>query len=137
MAIPVGHALGGKYSDRPPKYERVPKGSIVDLFAGWRTLIDRLGAVPRVLVSDSEGAIGRWRGGRSELTAECQAFRGTLGAKVIICKPADPEAKGIIERPMTRRTEWLCQTTSPPTLRRRSPSGSSTGRAPRTRAYPI
>jgi hypothetical protein len=54
--------------------------------------------VPRVLVWDGEGAIGRWRGGRSELTTECQAFRGTLGAKVVICRPADPEAKGLIER---------------------------------------
>jgi transposase len=33
-----------------------------------------------------------------ELTGECQAFRGTLAAKVIVCKPADPEAKGLIER---------------------------------------
>jgi transposase len=69
-----------------------------DLFAGWWRLIERLGAVPRVLVWDGEGAIGRWRGGRSELTAECQAFRGTLGAQVVICRPADPEAKGLIER---------------------------------------
>jgi len=36
--------------------------------------------------------------GRSELTRDCKAFRGTLGTKVIILKPADPEAKGIIER---------------------------------------
>jgi hypothetical protein len=28
----------------------------------------------------------------------CQAFRGVLGVKVLICKPADPEAKGLIER---------------------------------------
>ena len=42
--------------------------------------------------------IGRWRAGKPELTAECQAFRGTLGAKVVVCKPADPEAKGVIER---------------------------------------
>jgi transposase len=54
--------------------------------------------VPRVLVWDGEGAVGRWRGRRSELTAECQAFRGTLGAKVVICRPADPEAKGLVER---------------------------------------
>jgi transposase len=54
--------------------------------------------VPRVLVWDGEGAIGRWRGGRSELTRECQAFRGTLGAKVLVCRPVDPEAKGLIER---------------------------------------
>lgn len=51
-----------------------------------------------MLVWDGEGAIGRWRGGRSELTTECQAFRGTLAAKVLICRPADPEAKGLIER---------------------------------------
>jgi transposase len=51
-----------------------------------------------VLVWDAEGAIGRWRAGRVELTAACQAFRGTLGAKVVVCKPADPEAKGMIER---------------------------------------
>jgi transposase len=54
--------------------------------------------VPRVLVWDGEGAIGRWRAGRVELTGECQAFRGTLSAKVLVCKPADPEAKGLIER---------------------------------------
>jgi transposase len=32
------------------------------------------------------------------LTRDCQAFRGTLGVKVIVCKPADPEAKGLLER---------------------------------------
>lgn len=69
-----------------------------DLFAGWWQLIGALGAVPRVLVWDGEGAIGRWRGRRSELTQDCQAFRGTLAAKVIVCRPADPEAKGLVER---------------------------------------
>ncbi|MFQ6332147.1 IS21 family transposase [Nocardia sp. CWNU-33] len=76
----------------------IPTRRSEDLFAGWWRLINRLGAVPRVLVWDGEGAIGRWRGGRSELTTECQGFRGTLGAKVVICRPADPEAKGVIER---------------------------------------
>jgi transposase len=76
----------------------LPSRRAEDLFAGWWRLIERLGAVPRVLVWDGEGAIGRWRGGRSELTDQCQAFRGTLGAKVLVCRPADPEAKGIIER---------------------------------------
>ena len=69
-----------------------------DLFAGWWQLIEALAAVPRVLVWDGEGAIGRWRAGKVELTEQCQAFRGTLGAKVVVCKPADPEAKGLIER---------------------------------------
>ena len=76
----------------------IPSRRAEDLFAGWWRLIEQLGAVPRVLVWDGEGAIGRWRGGRSELTAECQAFRGTLGTKVIVCRPADPEAKGLVER---------------------------------------
>jgi transposase len=76
----------------------IPSRGVEDLFAGWWQLIDNLGAVPRVLVWDGEGAVGRWRAGRSELTGECQAFRGTLATKVIICKPADPEAKGLIER---------------------------------------
>lgn len=76
----------------------IPSRKAQDLFAGWWQLIEKLAAVPRVLVWDGEGAIGRWRGGRSELTQECQAFRGTLGARVVICRPADPEAKGMIER---------------------------------------
>ncbi len=76
----------------------VPSRSAEDLFAGWWQLIAALGAVPRTLVWDGEGAVGRWRGSRQELTPACQAFRGTLAAKVVICKPAGPEAKGIIER---------------------------------------
>jgi transposase len=76
----------------------IPSRRAEDLFAGWWRLIEGLGAVPRVLVWDGEGAIGRWRGGRSELTTECQALRGTLGARVLICRPADPEAKGLVER---------------------------------------
>ena len=54
--------------------------------------------MPRTLVWDGEGAIGRNRGGRVELTGDCQAFRGVLGTKVIVLKPAEPEHKGIIER---------------------------------------
>jgi transposase len=76
----------------------IPSRRSEDLFTGWWQLIDALGAVPRVLVWDGEGAIGRHRAGRSELTAECQAFRGTLGTRVLICKPRDPEAKGLVER---------------------------------------
>jgi len=76
----------------------IPTRTAADLFAGWWQLIAGLGSVPRVLVWDGEGAIGRWRAGRPELTADCQAFRGTLGAKVVVCKPADPEAKGLVER---------------------------------------
>ena len=76
----------------------IPTRSAEDLFAGWWALIEGLGAVPRLLVWDGEGAVGRYRRGESELTRDCQGFRGTLGTKVYVCKPADPEAKGIIER---------------------------------------
>ena len=76
----------------------LPSRAAEDLYAGWWRLIEGLGAVPRVLVWDGEGAIGRWRARKPELTAACQGFRGVLGAKVLICKPADPEAKGGIER---------------------------------------
>ena len=76
----------------------IPTRAAPDLFAGWWQIIERLGAVPRTLVWDGEGAIGRWRQGKTELTRECQAFRGTLGAKVLVLKPAEPEHKGIIER---------------------------------------
>jgi transposase len=76
----------------------VPTRRAEDLYAGWWRLLQQLGAVPRVLVWDGEVAVGRWRARQPELTAACQGFRGVLGAKVLICKPADPEAKGIIER---------------------------------------
>jgi hypothetical protein len=48
----------------------IPSRKAEDLFAGWRQLLERVRAAPRVLVRDGEGAIGRWRGGRSELTRE-------------------------------------------------------------------
>jgi transposase len=76
----------------------IPSRSAEDLFAGWWLLLKALGGVPRVLVWDGEGAIGRWRARKPELTEACQGFRGVLGAKVLVCKPADPEAKGGIER---------------------------------------
>jgi transposase len=109
IRLPVGHGQLRKPTQLPVLtmvcgYSRwlsavlIPTRSAADLFAGWWELIAALGAVPRVLVWDGEGAIGRWRGGRVELTAECQAFRGTLATKVIVCKPADPEAKGLVER---------------------------------------
>ncbi len=71
----------------------IPSRSAEDLFAGWWQLIDGLGAVPRLLVWDGEGAIGRRRGPISELTGDCQGFRGTLGTKVYVCKPMDELAR--------------------------------------------
>jgi transposase len=76
----------------------IPSRRAEDLFAGWWRLIERLGAAPRTLVWDGEGAVGKYRRCGPLLTAQTQAFRGVLGAKVVICKPGDPEAKGLLER---------------------------------------
>jgi hypothetical protein len=76
----------------------IPSRTGEDLFAGWWKLLNRLGSVPRTLVWDGEGAVGKYRRGGSALTVDTQAFRGVLGTKVIILKPADPEAKGLLER---------------------------------------
>ncbi len=76
----------------------IPSRAAEDLFAGMWQLLELLGAVPKLLVWDGEGAVGRRRGPRIELTQACQAFRGVLATRVYICKPADPEAKGLVER---------------------------------------
>ena len=76
----------------------IPSRSGEDLFAGWWQLLSGLGAVPRVLVWDGEAAVGKRRRGVTLLTEAAQAFRGMLGAKVVICDPGDPEAKGLVER---------------------------------------
>jgi transposase len=76
----------------------IPTRTAEDLYAGWWQHVSRLGAVPRVLVWDGEGAVGAYAGGRNKLTRECHEFRGTLGTKVLVLRPRDPEAKGIIER---------------------------------------
>jgi len=54
--------------------------------------------VPKTLVWDNEGSTGQWRGGRPRLPAEANAFRGMLGIAIRQCRPADPEAKGLVER---------------------------------------
>jgi transposase len=76
----------------------LPSRVAEDLFAGWWQLIEGLGGVPRVLVWDGESAIGQRRRRRTVLTEQAHAFRGVLGAKILICDPGDPEAKGLVER---------------------------------------
>jgi hypothetical protein len=74
-----------------------------DLFAGWWQLIETLGAVPRVLVWDGKGAVGRWRGGRSELTTAGgrepgaagpdSSALGERGDVVLQCDPVIPSRR--------------------------------------------
>ncbi|SEF77972.1 Transposase [Thermomonospora echinospora] len=107
---PVDIPLGSGQSGRPPVlvivsgYSRwisarmIPSRQAPDLLAGHWVLLAQLGAVPKSLVWDNESAVGRWRGGRPQLTEAMNAFRGSLGIKVIQCRPGDPEAKGLVER---------------------------------------
>jgi transposase len=76
----------------------IPSRVAEDLFAGWWQLLAGLGGVPRVLVWDGEGAVGQRRRRQTVLTEQAHGFRGVLGAKILICNPADPEAKGLVER---------------------------------------
>jgi transposase len=78
--------------------QMLPSRAAGDLFAGMWSLLTVLGAVPKTLVWDNEGAIGQWKQGRPQLTGDASAFRGTLGVKILQCRPADPEAKGLVER---------------------------------------
>jgi transposase len=76
----------------------LPSRVAEDLFAGWWQLLHGLGGVPRVLVWDGEGAVGQRRRRQTVLTEAAHAFRGVLGAKILVCDPGDPEAKGLVER---------------------------------------
>lgn len=76
----------------------IPSRQGPDLLDGQWQLISQLGAAPKALVWDNESAVGQWHGGRPQLTEAMNAFRGTLGIKVVQCRPRDPEAKGLVER---------------------------------------
>jgi transposase len=107
---PVDVPLGFGQTGRPPVlvmvcgYSRhldaalLPSRQAPDLLAGHWLLLSRLGRTPKALVWDNEAAVGSWRAGRPKLTDDFEAFRGTLGIRVIQCRPRDPEAKGLVER---------------------------------------
>jgi transposase len=76
----------------------IPTRQAPDLLDGHWQLLSRLGAAPKALVWDNESAVGQWRAGKPQLTETMNAFRGSLGIRVIQCRPADPEAKGLVER---------------------------------------
>jgi transposase len=107
---PAGIPLGHGQVDSPPVlvmtagYSRVldavmiPTRTAPDLIAGHWLLLNRFGAVPRELVWDQEGAVGQWRRLRPVLTEALEAFRGTSGTSVRLCRPRRPQAKGLVER---------------------------------------
>jgi transposase len=107
---PVDVPLGFGQVGRPPVlvmvsgYSRLiaavmlPSRRGPDLLAGHWVLISWWGRVPKALVWDNESAVGFRKAGRPVLTEPMNAFRGTLGIRVIQCRPGDPEAKGLVER---------------------------------------
>jgi transposase len=100
----------------------IPSRAAEDLFAGWWQLIDQLGAVPRVLVWDGEGAVGQRRRRTTILTQQAHAFRGVLGAKVLICDPGDPQAKAWSSAPTATLRPRSCPAAASPRRRTSTPS---------------
>jgi len=106
VAIPVGHGQEAKQwtvvgvagFSRLIGGWMVPSRTAADVLAGMGQVLDQFGGVPRLWVWDQEACIGRWIAGRQRLTDEFQAFRGGFGVAVKLCAPADPEAKGLVER---------------------------------------
>jgi transposase len=76
----------------------IPSRQVHDILSGRLSCLQDLGAVPRRGVYDNEAALVSRHGGRPTLSAAFKSFRGTLGMGVIVCKPGDPEAKGLVER---------------------------------------
>lgn len=72
----------------------VPTRQTEDLLLGSWSLIESFGRVPRRLIWDNEGGIGR----RGRLAAGVAEFSGTLATRVHLLKAFDPESKGMVER---------------------------------------
>ena len=106
----------------------LPSRQAPDLLAGHWQLLGRLGAVPRALVWDNEAAVGSWRAGRPKLTEDFEGFRGTLGIRVVQCRPADPEAKGWSSGPTATSRRASCPAGPSPRRRTSTPSSSSGSR---------
>ncbi len=76
----------------------IPTRQAQDLVLGQWAVIGQLGAVPRLLVWDNESGVGRYGGANPRLTAQFTVLRGMLGTRLYVCRPNDPETKGLTER---------------------------------------
>jgi transposase len=101
--IPVGHGqtrkgwvvLGCLGYSRAGAGALVFSKEIPDLLFGIRRCLWSLGALPETLVWDRQAGIHGHRGRPSE---EFAAFCGQLKVDWHFCAPADPQAKGVVER---------------------------------------
>jgi len=76
----------------------IPTRKTEDLLLGMWQLLQLLGRVPRRLLWDNEGGIGR-----GHLTEQARVFAGSLATRIVLLKPRDPESKGVVER----RNGWF------------------------------
>lgn len=72
----------------------IPSRQAGDILAGMWALISAVGKVSKTLVWDRESAIG----GTGKVTEPAQMFAGTLGTRIVLAPPRDPEFKGMTER---------------------------------------
>lgn len=72
----------------------IPSRQGGDILAGMWTLIAGVGAVSKSLVWDRESAIG----GTGRVSEAAAMFAGTLGTRIVLAPPRDPEFKGMTER---------------------------------------
>jgi transposase len=101
--IPVGHGQQrrGYVVTAELCWSRVVAGALVfskeapDVLWGLGRCLSRIGVLPEKLVWDREGAI---HAGGGRPTTEFAAFCGQLGVGWVILEPADPQAKGVLER---------------------------------------
>ncbi len=101
--VPVGHGQtrAGFVVVAALGYSRAGAGALIfrkrpaDILWGIGRCLKTLGALPETIVWDREGAIHR---GGGEPTDALAAFCGQLGIGWHFCEPADPQAKGVVER---------------------------------------
>jgi transposase len=109
--VPLGHGKVASGKEVPPVlvmasgYSRwmlalmIPSRHAEDLVLGTWRLLAQLGGVPKQLVWDNEGGVGKFRRGRPPaLSRQFAEFRGLLGTEVVVLPPREPEHKGIVER---------------------------------------
>lgn len=72
----------------------IPSRQAGDILAGMWALIGAVGRVSKTLVWDRESAIG----GTGKVTEPARMFAGTLGTRIVLAPPRDPEFKGMTER---------------------------------------
>jgi transposase len=106
VKIPLGHGqsatlpviVGVSGYSRTIAARMIPSREAHDILLGHLACLLDLGGVPRKGVYDNEAALISRHNGRPNPTPPFQRFRGTLGMGLVVCKPGDPEAKGMVER---------------------------------------